>query len=109
MKTLIIAPPASYSPDYKSASLAPKLPSAHAPSKSAGEPRSLDVATGSPAPVCEGMYISDRCQFCCEYDEKVKPWICGYCWEAIKEIVGEYRAELLETKQENVQSEPRDQ
>lgn len=59
----------------------------------------LGLSTCSTAPVCRGMYVSDRCKLCHEFDEKAKPWICAPCWESIKAIVGDYRAELLGTQQ----------
>lgn len=47
MNQLIIAPPATYSPDYKSAPLTPRLPGELSPSKIAAPSGALGVATGS--------------------------------------------------------------
>ena len=35
----------------------------------------------------EGMFDSDRCQFCGEFYNKVKPFICKSCWDKIKPLL----------------------
>lgn len=52
MKPLIIAPPASYSPDYKSAPLPPRAPSELPPPEPQGQRERSGLATGS-LPVLE--------------------------------------------------------
>ena len=49
MNQPIIAPPATFSPDYKSAPLAPRVPSALAPSKVASPSGAFSVTGGSKA------------------------------------------------------------
>lgn len=34
----------------------------------------------------EGMYLSDRCQFCREFGEKVEPYLCPKCKERIEKL-----------------------
>lgn len=63
----------------------------------------LASVSGSPAPIARGMFYSDRCMFCHEFDDKVKPFICGGCWNVIKAVIAEYRSELLEPAQENAE------
>lgn len=57
--------------------------------------------SGCAAPITEGMYQSDRCQFCGEFYEKVKPWICPECWDKIKAAIAKYPDELLKSAQHN--------
>lgn len=43
-----------------------------------------------------GMFLSDRCGLCAEYDEKVRPYLCHACAAAIashlEEVLGEEAA-----------------
>lgn len=36
--------------------------------------------------IAEGMYFSDRCQFCHEFGEKVEPYLCSSCLGKIREL-----------------------
>ena len=42
----------------------------------------------------KGMFLSDRCQFCYNFNQKEKPYLCPDCWKRIKEIISEYKDEL---------------
>lgn len=60
MNQPIIAPPATFSPDYKSAPTAPLVPSASAPSKVASPSGAFSVAGGS-IPVASAEAFADHC------------------------------------------------
>jgi len=37
-------------------------------------------------PPDEGMYLSDKCQFCHGYGEKAEPYLCPRCKERIEKL-----------------------
>ena len=48
----------------------------------------------------EGMYFSDRCQFCHEFGEKVEPFLCEQCRDKIFEWLNSKGWSILSTSRE---------
>lgn len=57
--------------------------------------------------IAQGMYFSDRCLFCHEFNEKIKPFLCVECWDKIKAAIAEYGDELQQAKPESGEAEQR--